>query len=242
MADAVAYDLEDNLARITLDDGKVNAMSLAFFEALGAALDRAERERPGALVITGRPGYFSAGLNLKLLPTLAPPELRATLVTFARTMLRVFTFPIPTVAAVSGHAVAGGAMLMFACDLRWAAEGPFRVHLNEVAIGLPLPSWAIVLAHSAIPTRWHTEALLHARAYGPDEALARGIVDGVSRPAERLLADACAAAAPLAALDQSAYAVSKTRHRAMVVQWAAALVESEMTGFRPGGAAPHQGR
>src|SRR5438094_3667706 len=176
MADTIVYTVDGNVARITLDDGKVNAMSLPFFEALGAALGRAEREKPGAVVITGRPGYFSAGLDLKLMPTLAPDALRRMLLAFGRTMLRVFTFPIPTVAAVSGHAIAGGAMLAFACDLRFMAEGPFRLHLNEVAIGLALPTWAIVLAQAAIPPRRHTEAILHAPAFPPEEALERHIV------------------------------------------------------------------
>src|SRR5437016_5015568 len=151
MTDRISYAVDGNVARITLDDGKVNAMSLPFFEALGAALDRAEREKPGAVVITGRAGYFSAGLDLKLMPTLAPDELQRMLLSFGRTMLRVFTFPIPTVAALSGHAIAGGAMLAFACDLRYAAAGAFRLHLNEVAIGLTLPTWAIVVAQSAVP-------------------------------------------------------------------------------------------
>jgi enoyl-CoA hydratase len=229
--DAVTYALEGNVARITLDDGKVNAMSLGLFDGLNAALDRAERETPGAVVLAGRPGYYSAGLNLKLLPTLPPAELTRTLVTFGRTMLRVFTFPIPTVAAMTGHAVAGGGMLAFACDLRWMAEGAFRVHLNEVAIGLTLPSWALAIAYSAIPSRWHTEALLHARAYSPDEALERGMLDGVARPAESVIEHAMAAAGPLTALHQKAYAATKARHRAMGVQWAAKLLEAEMTGF-----------
>jgi enoyl-CoA hydratase len=229
MADPITYHLEGKVAQITLDDGKVNAMTLAFFESLGAVLDRAERERPGALVITGRSGTFSAGLNLKVLPTLTPEALSTTLVAFGRTFLRVFTFPIPTVAAVSGHAIAGGAMLAFACDLRWMAEGPFRLHLNEVAIGLALPSWAIAVAQAAIPPRWHTEAILHARAYSPEEALERRIVDGVAS-AERLLVEARAAAAPLTALDQKAYGAAKARLRAPAVAWASRVLEEEAAG------------
>src|SRR5438046_10454303 len=176
-------------------------MALAFFEGLNAALDRAERERPGALGSAGRAGVFSAGLDLKVLPTLAPDALERTMVAFGRTMLRVFTFPIPTVAAVTGHAIAGGAMLAFACDLRFMAEGPFRLHLNEVAIGLALPTWAIVLAQAAIPPRRHTEAILHARPFSPEEAFERHIVHGVERRAQLVAADARAAAAALAALD-----------------------------------------
>src|SRR5437867_4558248 len=186
MADTIRYGVSDGVAQITLDDGKVNAMALAFFEELNAALDRAERERPGGVVIAGRAGVFSAGLNLKVLPTLPPDELRTTMLAFGRTMLRVFTFPIPTVAAVSGHAIAGGAMLAFACDLRFMADGAFRLHLNEVAIGLVLPTWAIMLAQSAVPPRWQTEAILHARAYAPTEAAERAIIDGVVAPGELL--------------------------------------------------------
>jgi enoyl-CoA hydratase len=231
--DPTAYELKDNVARITLDDGKVNAMSLPWFDALNARLDQAEKDAPGAVVIAGRPGFYSAGLNLKVLPTLSAADLRTTLTVFGRTMLRVFMFPIPTVAAMTGHAVAGGAMLAFACDVRHAADGPFRIHLNETAIGLTLPTWAIVVAQSGIPHRHHTEAILHARSYSPAEARERDMVQGVS-PAERLIADATAAAAALGALDPMAYAGSKARLRAMSVKWASDLIETETLGRTPG--------
>jgi enoyl-CoA hydratase len=226
----VTYEPHDTLAVVRMDDGKVNAMAMPFFDGLNAALDRAERDKPGAVVITGRAGAFSAGLNLKVLPTLPPDELKATLTTFGRTLLRVFTFPIPTVAAVSGHAIAGGAFLMMACDLRYVAEGAWKTHANEVAIGLVLPTWAIVIAEQAIPPRYHTEALLHARPYLPEEALERQIIHGVA-PAERLLDVALAAAAPLGALDQASYATSKRRQRALRVEWASKLVDQEMVGL-----------
>ena len=230
MSDGIACRVVGNVAEIVLDDGKVNAMALPFFEGFGAALDRAEESGAGALVIAGRPRFFSAGLDLKVLPTLGPEELRRTLLAFGQTMLRVFTLPLPTVAAVTGHAIAGGAMLAFACDLRFAAAGPFRLHLNEVAIGLPLPTWAIVLAHSAVPGRWHTEAILHARAYAPEEAVERGIVDAVAT-SETLLERAHGAADALAALDRAAYAISKARHRAMEVEWARRLLETEASAL-----------
>ena len=119
---------------------------------------------------------------------------------------------------------------MFACDLRYVAAGSFKLHLNEVAIGLTLPTWAIVISEKAIPSRWHTEALLHARAYSPDEALERGMIDRVVPPGE-LLEAVLEAATPLAGLDQKGYATSKSRQRAMVVQWAADLIPSEMVGL-----------
>src|SRR5690349_16858719 len=200
MSEPVTFRVADGIGHLALDDGKVNAMALPLFDALNAALDRAERERPAAIVITGRVGVFSAGLDLKLLPTLPADDLRRTIVAFGRTMLRVFGFPIPTIAAVGGHAIAGGAILAFACDVRLHADGPFRLHLNEVAIGLPLPTWALAIAHSAIPTRWQSEAILHARPYAPTEALERGIVDAVV-PADRLVAESGARAATLRGLD-----------------------------------------
>ena len=146
--DGFRLEVADGVATITLDDGKVNAMAMPFFAALNEALDRAEADRPHAVVLAGRPGYFSAGLNLKLLPTLAPADLKATLVAFGETMLRVFTFPIPCVAAVTGHAIGGGVFLMYACDERYVAEGPFKLYVNEVADGMPLPTWALAIAQT----------------------------------------------------------------------------------------------
>lgn len=231
MSDALRYEVDGDVARLTLDDGKVNAMSQAFFDALNAALDRAERERPAALVITGRAGVFSAGLDLKLLPTLSPDALQATLRAFGHTMLRVFACPLPTIAAVSGHAIAGGAFLMFACDRRLIADGAYKVHMNEVAIGLSVPSWAVAIASAAVPSRWHLEAMCFARAYTPDEALEKGMIDAVVRPAERLLDEANAAAQALAGLDRAGYALTKRRLRDQAIRWATPLVDAEMVAL-----------
>jgi enoyl-CoA hydratase len=210
----IGYDSgTDGVAVLTLDDGKANAMSVDWFHELAAALDRAEREA-AALVIRGRDGFFSAGLDLKLLPTLSPDGLRNLSDTFARTMLRVHQLPIPAIAAVTGHAIAGGAVLAFACDLRFALGGPYRLQLNEVAIGIPVPAWMVHIADTVVPPRWRTQALLHARAFSPIEALERGIVDGLASSPEEVLAHARAAALPLTKLPRTAYAESKRRLRA----------------------------
>src|SRR5262249_11727577 len=90
MADeVVSYRREDRVGIVTLDDGKANAMSLPWFAALNAVLDRVEADAPGALVLGGRAGMFSAGLNLKVLPTLPEAELQRTLVAFGQTLLRL---------------------------------------------------------------------------------------------------------------------------------------------------------
>jgi enoyl-CoA hydratase len=145
-------------------------------------------------------------------------------------MLRVFTFPIPTVAAITGHAIAGGAMLAFACDLRHVADGRSRPP-ERGRDRLALPSWAIALARSAVPTRWHTEAILHARAYTPGERSSAASStrcrvppsgSGTTRAPPRKRSPASIAA----------YAVSKARHRARAVDWAQGLLEKE-TGRLP---------
>jgi len=227
---AVTYESRDGIATVTLDDGKVNAMTLAFFEALGGALDRAEAEGPRAVVIAGRPGFFSAGLDLKVLPTLGPEDFVRTTTAFGELMLRLFTFPIPLIAAVTGHAIAGGAFLAYTCDERYVADGPFKLHVNEVAIALPLPTWALVIAANAIPRRWHTEAILHARAYAPAEARDRGIVHEVV-PASDLVAAATARAANLGKMDPGAYAVAKHRLRERDVAWARKNLVAEARGL-----------
>jgi enoyl-CoA hydratase len=227
MSSAVSYLPGKPVGEIHLDDGKVNAMGPAFFEAMNAALDAALRERPGAVVFTGRPGMFSAGLDVKLLPTLPPDAVRATLQAFGRTMLRIWTLGVPTVAAVGGHAIAGGALLAFACDLRFVVEGAFRLQMNEHLIGLAIPSWALAICGAAMPPRWHNEALLHARAYSPAEALERGMIDGVV-PVERIEEHARAAATSLAPLGGHAYAATKRRMRADAVERAERVLVEEM--------------
>lgn len=230
MTERIRTTIEGDMACITLDDGKANAMSTPWFEELGAALDRVEREGAKALVLRGRERFFSGGLDLKLLPTLDPVGMRALTQAFARTMLRVFTFPVPTAAAITGHAMAGGAVLAFACDLRFAQAGAFRLQLNEVAIGIPLPSWMALIARHAVPPRWQVEALLHARSYAPDEALARGLVDGVAAAGEDPETLARTALAGLAGLSRPAYAESKRRLREREAGEVLALLEHETLG------------
>jgi enoyl-CoA hydratase len=99
--------------------------------------------------------------------------------------------------------------------------------MNETAIGLPLPSWAIAICESVMPARCHNQALLHAKPYTPAEALACGMIDDVVAPTT-VVARARAAAAELSALDRQAYATSKERLRARATAWAEQYLEAEM--------------
>jgi len=226
----ITYSMEDGIARITMDDGKANAMDWGYFEEMGQSMDQAENDKAKLLVITGRPGFFSGGLDLNLLPTLSAREMKDFATIFARTMLRVFSFPVPTIAASTGHAIAAGAMLTFACDRRFAIDGPYRIQMNETLIGIPLPTWMFLIARSAVPSRWRTEALLHARAYSPAEALERGIVNAVAQDADSLAARVEAAITELLSLNLPAYAKSKKNSRQPDIEHALDLLKKELSG------------
>ena len=230
--DSIRYEWEpsDALARITLDDGKANVMSVPFFDRIAEALDRAERDHARAVLFAGRPGMFSGGLDLKLMPTLSPPELRTLAREFAHTMLRIFTFPAPTVAALTGHAIAGGAILALACDRRVATDGPYRLHVNEVAIGIPVPTWMALIAMAGIPPAFHVEAILHARAYSPREASERGIVHAVTDAGTDVISAARDAARHLNVLAPAAYAETKRRMRSADVTRVLQRLEDELPG------------
>ena len=226
----VTYSLKDGIAQITMDDGKANSMNWKYFEEMGKALDQAENDGAKVLVITGRPRYFSGGLDLKQLSILAANEFEGFVTTFARTMLRVFSFPIPTIAVSTGHAIAGGAMLTFACDRRFAIDGPYRIQMNETAIGITLPHWMFLIAKSAIPSRWINQALLHAKAYNPNEAMECGILDGIAQDADSLAALVKSASEELLIMNLPAYAASKKNLRQTEIEHVLDLLKKEFSG------------
>ena len=224
----IGYEIQQGIAQITMDDGKVNAMDVAFFEEVGGALDRAEADGAKTLIITGRPGHFSAGLDIKLMPTLSPAELNRFAETFARTLLRVFSVPLPTIAVCSGHAVAGGAMLAFSCDLRFAVDGPYRIQMNEMLVGIPFPSWMLLIGRSSLPMEGFMEAFLHAKPFSPAEAVERRMFHGLTREGEDPIAQAQAAAEKLKGLNLPAYGTSKKRLRDADVEHVLALLKEEL--------------
>jgi enoyl-CoA hydratase len=224
----IQYSTENGTALIAMDDGKANAMDFDFFTEMGQALDRVENDGAGTLIITGRPGYFSGGLDVRLLTSLPPQEVNRLADTFARTMLRFFSFPIPTIAVLSGHAVAGGAMLSFVCDLRFAVEGTYRIQMNEMVIGIPLPTWMLMIGSAVIPEQWLAETFLHGRAYLPDEAVGRGLVHGMIRNDEDPIAGARSRTEHLKSVNLQAYQTSKARLRDADVRQVLELLKGEL--------------
>ena len=169
----------DGIAEVRLECGKANALNPRSLAAIARAFEEATRGRARGIVLTGYERYFSAGLDLVGLYELDRPQMDAFVAEFDRVMLQVFAFPRPVVAAVNGHAVAGGCILALACDARLMAEGDVRIGLNEIRLGLPFPAAALEIARRAIPPESLDGVLYGGPLYTPEEALSRGLVDGL---------------------------------------------------------------
>lgn len=230
MTDVVTYAADDAVATLTIDDGKANALGPPVLEALLAALDRAEEEGL-AVLLTGREGMFSAGFDLKVFQSGEGERIVGMLELGSRMMHRVFTFPRPVVIAAGGHAMAAGAFMLLAADLRIGAEGAFRVGLNETQIGLTLPWPVIELARYRLSRRHLDESVVAARIYSPQEAVDANFLDRVAEPSA-LLDEARAATAQLAALHAEAYAGNKSRLRGPAAEAVEAGIERMLGEFR----------
>ena len=204
----VSYRLDQSIATITLDDGKVNALSPAMQSQINAALDQAVADR-ATVVLTGRAGVWTAGFDLGVLRAGGPAALGMVRSGFALSE-RLLTFPHPVVVACSGHAVAMGVFLLLSADYRIGAAGPFRITANEVAIGLTMPRAAIAICRQRLAPAHLHRAITLAEVYAPDDAVAAGFLDRVV-PAGELAEAARQAATRFAGLDRNAHAGSKLR-------------------------------
>lgn len=202
--------------RIVLDDGKVNAFSIPTLRALLAALDEAEGAS-GPLVLTGREGVFSAGFDLKVFQAGDPDAVVEMLALGAELWARLLAFPRPVVVAAPGHAMAAGAFVLLAADLRIGVDGPFKVGLNEVAIGLTMPWAGLALAEHRLAQPHLQRAVLEAILYAPQGAAAAGFLDEVVAPDE-LEAATAGAVERLAALNADAFAGTKARRNRDVLE------------------------
>lgn len=202
----LTYTQEGDSALLSIDDGKANAVSVAFVDGLNEALDRASRDAK-AVVITGRPGVLSAGFDLKEMAK--GFDAAMALVTHgAKLMLRLFSHPQPVVIACSGHAVAAGAFLLLSADTRLGAAGEFRIGLNETAIGMTIPTFGLALAAERLSKRHLTSAVIQSQIFDPAGAKDAGFLDDLVA-ADELVESAVAVANRLAQLPGEAYAGNK---------------------------------
>ncbi|MFI7127353.1 crotonase/enoyl-CoA hydratase family protein [Nonomuraea sp. NPDC050153] len=215
MGTLVGYRLKDSVATITMDDGKVNAISIQLLTELGAALDRAAADS-AVVLLEGREGVFSAGFDLGTLAAGGDGALALVRGGF-ELAARLLSFPAPVVAACTGHAVAMGTFLLLSTDYRVGAAGPYRLVANEVAMGITMPYAAIEIVRQRLTPACFTRAVLLAETFSPDDAVAAGFVDRVVEPA-RVSDAARETAEALTALDMKAHAASKARARRQTLE------------------------
>jgi enoyl-CoA hydratase len=222
---------EEAIAHIYLNDGKANVLNDASCAALRDGIAAAGDASARALVIHGKEKTFSAGIDLTMVREPDPAKRASTLSNVAHTMLAVWTAPIPTIAAVTGHAIAGGAILAMACDRRIGTKGPFKLGINETRLKMVFPTWAIVIAKAGLrPSAWN-QVILEGKLLSPEEAVRFGILDEAVEieDHDRMVAEL---AAELSEIPTGAYAGNKELLRGAEAKRAGALVAQEMgAGF-----------
>ena len=225
LTESVTYELDGEVAVVRLDDGKVNTIPPATVDALVEALDRAEAEA-NALLLVGREGKLSAGFDLEVM-TSGVAAMRSLVGSGARLLMRLYGSPLPVVVACTGHALAMGALLLLASDSRVGSNGPAKIGLNEVAIGMGLPTFAVELARDRLDPRCFTASVVQGRIFDPAGAVEAGYLDRLSAP-EDVVADALEEARALAGLRRGAVRETKVRARGAMIKRVLATLDEDM--------------
>jgi enoyl-CoA hydratase len=214
--------ISDGIALVTLAHGKVNALDIEFCEALAARFKELAASREArAVVLTAKGNVFSAGVDLIRVGAGGADYIRRFLPSLHRLYDAVFFHPKPVVAAVNGHAIAGGCVLAACADRRVMARAGGRIGVTELLVGVPFPVLAFEIVRLAVPPRYLAEVTYSGATYEADAALERGFIDEIAEPAE-LLEDAYAIAQELAELSPAAFAQAKAQIRQPVAERVAA--------------------
>jgi enoyl-CoA hydratase len=224
VTELVSYELEDGIATLTLANGKVNAISPEVIAAFHAALDRSEADR-AIVILTGTAGMLSGGYDLKVM-TSGPQEAIALVAAGSGLARRMLAHPLPIVVACPGHAVAKGAFLLLSADYRVGVDGPFRIGLNEVQIGMTMHHVGIELARDRLRKSYFNRSVINAEMFGPVEAMAAGFLDAVV-PADELMPSARAMAEQMKKLNPIAHANTKVKARRALLETLDAAIEED---------------
>lgn len=231
MSDVVHYELDDTVAIIRLDDGKANALGPDVIAGISEALDRAAGEAK-AVLLTGREGKFSAGFNLKVLQSGGPAAGRQLVTAGAKLALQIARHPTPVVVGCTGHALAMGAVLLCAADVRIGARGDFKLGFNEVAIGMITPIFLLELARERVSKRHIYRASVAAEIYSPDGAVDAGLLDQAVA-VDELPATALAEAKRLGELPRGAFVGTRALLRGKTLDYIEATLEDDMSSAFP---------
>lgn len=226
MSDLVAYDLDDGIATLTLDNGKVNAVSPELIAEFNAGLDRALADE-AIVIVTGTPGVLSAGYDLKVMT--AGPQQAIDLVAAGSTLSRrLLSHPYPVIVACPGHAVAKGAFLLLSGDHRIGVDGPFTIGLNEVQIGMTMHHVGIELARDRLRKSYFNRCVINAEMLDPGQALEAGFIDVLVAP-EALMQTARATATAMKKLNMAAHAATKLKVRRALLETLDGAIEADKT-------------
>lgn len=206
----VKQQIEGGVAVLSMARGKANPLNDALVGELLEALDEArEDDAVRALVLASdSPGFFSGGLDTNEVFAYGRDEMRSFFGRFMDLYEGIACFPKPVVAAIGGHAYAGGAILALACDIRILAQGSYGFSVNEVRIGVVAPPGVKRLALAAVGVHRGREMVLMGRRYSPEQALDIGLADNVVPP-DDLMPTAIARAQELGQLPAGAFAGTK---------------------------------
>ena len=202
----------DGIVTLRLAHGKASALDLDLTDGLAAALETLARKRTRGVVLTGTGAIFSAGVDLYKLVNGGSEYAAHFLPSLDYMFEALFTFPAPVVAAVNGHAIAGGCVLACACDRRLMAAGTARIGVPELKVGVPFPPLVVEILRASIPPPHFNELLYVGRTYEPADALARGVVDELVAP-DALASRAHAVAVELAAAPAESFTLTKRAMR-----------------------------
>ncbi len=221
----VSFSMDAEVAVLRLDDGKANALSRTMIAEFNAALDEAESSA-SAVLIEGRPDRFSAGFDLSVMNAGAR-ERRELVESGAELLLRIYEFPRPVLCACTGHALAAGALILLVCDYRLGVTGRFKIGLNEVSIGMPLPVFAVEIARDRLSRRHLVAAVSQGRVYTPAEAVDAGYLDKVVA-ADELHGAALETAHAMASLGDPAHSITKRSLRRPTLDYVRATLREDM--------------
>lgn len=218
----VSLEIQDNIATISIKNGKVNAISPQVIAEINSALDQAEQQK-AIVILTGQAGIFSGGFDLKTMKLSSDAAI--ALVTEGSTLARrMLAFPMPIIGVCTGHAIAKGAFLLLSCDHRIGTEGSFKIGLNEVAIGMTMHNAGIELARNRIPRNYLSRSVINAELFDPQTAVLAGFLDQVVEE-QQLMSTAQKLAKQMLSLNMTAHHATKLKERKDILAALDAAIE-----------------
>jgi enoyl-CoA hydratase len=207
----------DTVAILHLEHGRANTFDVEFCSGVMEELGKHRDSPTGAIVLTGQRNIFSAGVDLLRLVEEGPDYVRDLLVIFHDLCSQVLVFPKPIVAAINGHAIAGGCILACMADRRLMVQERGRIGVPELLVGVPFPTTPLEVMRFVLPPQHLQEVIYGGETYDPEEALARGLVDRLV-PEQDLLTRALEEARALLALPEATFRLTKAQLREPVVE------------------------